>query len=227
MCEIFSFNYHITSQKCYALLGDDRRQALLKGENPDSHTYIANFFSHDEDRCAKYEFGGDINRLREIAKRGVRLEDLTHDGGIPEEELKSSDFRVISHWLNNIDLEKDVIQPMQINKFPHYIPYYDVFKQKFEQSKIDRAVFVCRIQKSLLERLFNELRFKPSPKFITNTSTDVDIFQKIHFMLDSSLPDFNESEIVVAVIFSVSKYAEDDQVKNKLRIVISPAEVAI
>ena len=228
MCNIFSFNYHVDEHKVFALLGEDRRQAVLKGENPDSHAYIAEFYSHSEDRCAKYEIGGNIDRLREIAKRGVRLEDLTHDGGIPEEELKSSDFREISRWLNNIDFEIEVIQPMMTNKFPHYLPFYDSFKQRFEQNKNDRAVFICRIQKSLINRIYNDTNPKKSAKFLTATISDIDCFNKIHLMLDSLLfadDDSSSDLIVVAIIYSVTKYAEDDSVKNKLRIVISPAEV--
>jgi len=116
MCKLFSFSID-RSGKVYALLGKDRAEALLKDENPDSHTYISKVFGIDEDQTWKYEVPIDIAEIEKAVEDGsikdLSLRRLKYDGGLPEEELKASHENAMRSFLDELDWKKNVLEPMK------------------------------------------------------------------------------------------------------------------
>jgi len=107
MCEFLSFSVHRSGQ-IFCLLGEERQKALLEGNNPDSHSFISDYFHISEDETWKFEIPLDKRDIDELCQGGVpdklRLEDVDHlrkwyDGGLPIEDMPLEVAESTIKWL--------------------------------------------------------------------------------------------------------------------------------
>jgi len=115
MCKFFSFMID-QNGKIYALLGEEREKALRQDENPDSHSYLAQYYGLDEDETWKFEVPFNKKALLDLAKcdqdKTVALvEELVnnlknyYDGGLSLENMSLEYIDNLRNWLcDHIDL---------------------------------------------------------------------------------------------------------------------------
>ena len=107
MCKFFSFSVD-RSGNVYAILGEDRQKALVQGQNPDSHSFISDFYGLDEDQTWKFEIPldkGDIDILCQgRMPEKLQIEDVDtlrrwYDGGIPINEMPLDVAEATIKWI--------------------------------------------------------------------------------------------------------------------------------
>lgn len=103
MCELVSL---LVTEKgeVKAILGEDRLNLIMKGENPDSHTMIAKHFGIDEDKTWKYEIPiSQENPPKTVDELWGLLKydggSLRYNGGLPEEEIPFTYVKGIRDWI--------------------------------------------------------------------------------------------------------------------------------
>jgi len=102
MCEFLSFNVD-RQGNIYFLKGEERVKAKLQGENPDSHSFISEYFQLNDDEVWKYELElpTNIEELQKIDMNNI-MNYLKYDGGLPEEEIPYSVVKKIEAFVKNL-----------------------------------------------------------------------------------------------------------------------------
>ena len=229
MCNFFSFSID-RNRNVYALLGKDRANALLKGENPDSHTYISLFHKINEDQTWKFELPLNIDEIKMKLENGediselVSIRNLKYDGGLPEEELKSSHENAIRAFLDNIDWENDVIKP-------HLHPEEyagGIYKRMTELKKwLDgdgtgrRAMIVYREQVALIEKMLH------TTLYLNIESRKIDTRHE-HEWAQQTVQKYGDIDNAKELFLAITKRKyydnETGEIKTRIRFVISDFE---
>jgi len=107
MCQFFSFSVD-KGGHVYALLAEEREIAIIEGENPDSHSYISEYFDIQEDDTWKFEIPLDKADIDELCRGGVpdklKIEDINHlrrwyDGGLPINDMPLTIAEYVIWWI--------------------------------------------------------------------------------------------------------------------------------
>ena len=107
MCEFLSFSVHRSGQ-IFCLLGEERQKVLLEGNNPDSHSFISDYFHVDEDETWKFEIPLDKSDIDTLCGGNVpeklqlrHFEQLRqwYDGGISIDEMPAEIAESTIKWL--------------------------------------------------------------------------------------------------------------------------------
>jgi len=99
MCEFLSIDVD-KEGRVYALLGKERIEAIRKGENPDSHSYISEVYGLNDDNVWKYELPIDTKEGLEVLDNTDKLMGaLKYDGGLLEEKIPYSIVKGMYEWV--------------------------------------------------------------------------------------------------------------------------------
>ena len=120
MCEFISFSVD-RNGNVYCILGEDRQNMLKKGENPDSHSVISDYFKIDEDNTWKFEIPlnkNDIDKLcngelpDKLSVNDIDILRKWYIGGIPFGKMPIEIFDKIVTWVYKHleDIEKAGLQ---------------------------------------------------------------------------------------------------------------------
>jgi len=222
MCTFFSFSVS-RNRKVYALTGIDRALAMESRENPDSHSYISEYFQVSEDDTWKFEIPMTIEELENAIKAGTvkdLLKRMYWDGGLPEEDLKNTHYNAIDHFLSELDWENDIIAPM---KNPaEYLNDRISFRKRVAEFLNDPE------QRKLTIRLrTDQIKYLP-PIWDFKIQYRKDEFRK-RYWIDAGdhkrLVDFyrycTDGKKTVLVTFTKGEFTKDDLLVRRVRVVIT------
>ena len=107
MCQFLSFSID-KEGKIYAILGKDREKVIAEGKDPDSHSFIAEYFNIDEDECWHFDLNISYEEFLEGLKTIQHIDRIKkcYDGGLPLEDMPTEYLLRISDWLQE---NKDLI----------------------------------------------------------------------------------------------------------------------
>lgn len=104
MCKFFSFAVTKNGEILH-FLGEERRNIVQEGGNPDSHSYICDYFRVNEDETWKFDLNFCPNSLRDFQNMSIKelkeFVESVYDGGLPFSEFPLSFLVKVVEFLDS------------------------------------------------------------------------------------------------------------------------------